>query len=240
MDSVLNYPILKSKSVVDGVKDWIVDQMIAGNIHPGDKLPTETELCSSFGASRNSIREAIKQLEAYGIVHIKRAEGTFITDSYDSKMLSPILYSLILQENNWDDFVQLRRAIDIGTLYVIMDKPIREQDLDILKDALDHLDAAVSSEVPDASTIVEADVVFHRAVILLANNPQLSTMADYINRITVPSRRATTESVLEAGAISQYADLHHRMYEIIKEHRKDLIEKTVNEHYVFWAKGSHT
>lgn len=231
----LNYPDLKSRSVVDTVKDWIVDQMISGNIHPGDKLPTETELCTNFGASRNSIREAIKQLEAYGVVHIRRAEGTFISDSYNPKMLSPVLYSLILQNTDWDDFVQLRRAIDIGTLYVIMDGNPPPEKLDALKNALNHLEDCINCPSPDVEEIIEADYSFHDAMIQLADNPQLSTLSDYINCITVPSRRKTTEEVLSLGYISQYADLHRKMYEIIRDRKSDLIESTVTEHYVFWA-----
>ena len=103
MNDRLEYPVIKNASVVDSVKDWITDQLICGNMSPGDKLPTENELCAHLGASRNSVREAIKQLEAYGVLYIKRAEGTFVSSSFDVKMLSPVLYSLILQENSWQD-----------------------------------------------------------------------------------------------------------------------------------------
>ena len=112
----LEYPTIKNSSVVDAVKDWIFFFFFKGNLKPGGKLPTEAVLCANLGASRNSVREAIKQLEAYGLVYIKRADGTFVTDRYEPKMLSPVLYSIILQNNSWQDFVDLRRAIDIGTL----------------------------------------------------------------------------------------------------------------------------
>ena len=129
----LEYTTIKNMSVVDAVKDWIIDQLIKGNLRPGSKLPTEAELRANLGASRNSVREAIKQLEAYGVLYIKRAEGTFVTDSYNPKILSPVLYSIILQNNRWEDFVDLRRAIDIGTLYVLMSKEISEEQLDKLR-----------------------------------------------------------------------------------------------------------
>ena len=114
-NNTLEYPTIRNISVVDAVKDWIIDQLIKGNLKPGSKLPTEAELCTNLSASRNSVREAIKQLEAYGVVYIKRAEGTFVTDSFKPKMLSPVLYSLILQNNRWENFVDLRRTIFTGT-----------------------------------------------------------------------------------------------------------------------------
>ena len=87
------------KSVVDQVMDGIISQIIDGTLHPGDKLPTEMELCKQFGAGRNSVREAVKKLQAYGILYIKRADGTFVSENYNQKMLDPMLYSIILQKN---------------------------------------------------------------------------------------------------------------------------------------------
>lgn len=235
-NSALEYPTIKNTSVVDSVKDWIIDQLIKGNLVPGSKLPTEAELCANMGASRNSVREAIKQLEAYGVVYIKRAEGTFVTDSFDPKMLSPILYSLILQNNRWEDFVDLRRAIDIGTLYVLIGKKPGEVQLAKLRESLTILEAAISCKELDVEKITQADCDFHNVIISLTQNPQLKTLSEYINRITVPSREKTTETVIASGEIESYIRLHRQLYRIIENADKAGIEKAVLDHYVFWEK----
>ena len=232
----LQYAMIKNTSVVESVKDWIIDQLIKGNLRPGSKLPTEAELCANMGASRNSVREAVKQLEAYGVLYIKRAEGTFVTDSFDPKMLSPVLYSLILQNNRWEDFVDLRRAVDIGTLYVLIAKKPGEEQLDMLRQALVRLEEAVSAPQLDVRRITEADCSFHNAIISLTQNPQLITLSEYINRITVPSREKTTETVIAAGEIATYARLHRQLYNIVRDADKDSIEQAVLDHYVFWEK----
>lgn len=237
-NSNLEYPILKNTSVVDSVKDWIIDQIIAGNLKPGDKLPTEAELCANMGASRNSVREAIKQLEAYGVVYIRRAEGTFITDRFVPRMLSPILYSIILQNNRWEDFVDLRRAIDIGTLYVLIGKRVDGEGMARLKAALNALETTVGERELDVRRITEADCSFHNTIIALTGNAQLITLSEYINRITVPSREKTTETVISAGEINSYVRLHRQMYEIIADSDKSGIERAVLDHYVFWEKFS--
>ena len=61
---------LANKSVVERVVDQITNAIINGELLPGDKLPTEPELCETFNVGRNSVREAIKILEAYGVVEI--------------------------------------------------------------------------------------------------------------------------------------------------------------------------
>lgn len=236
----LEYTVLKTISVVDSVKDWIIDQMIKGKLRPGGKLPTESELCTNLGASRNSVREAIKQLEAYGIVYIKRAEGTFVADRFDPKMLSPVLYSLIFQNNRWEDFVDLRRAVDIGTLYVLMTKPQNEEQLACLREALLRLEEAVSCGELDVTRITEADCHFHNVIISLTQNPQLMTLSEYINRITVPSREKTTKIVIESGEIDSYIRLHRQLYEIVINRDKNSIEQAVLDHYVFWEKFTDT
>ncbi len=232
----LEYPVIRNTSVVESIKDWIIDQMIKGNLRPGSKLPTEAELCARLGAGRNSVREAIKQMEAYGVLYIKRAEGTFVAEQYEPKMLSPVLYSIILQYNNWQDFVDLRRAIDIGTLYVLVGKHPAEESLQALRTALQNLEAAVSAEKLDVKRITEADCSFHNEIIRLTENPQLMTLSEYINRITVPSREKTTESVIANGEIDRYVHLHRELYEIVRDGRKDAIEQAVLNHYVFWEK----
>ena len=234
----LEYAVIKNTSVVDSVKDWVIDQLIKENLHPGSKLPTEAELCANLKASRNSVREAIKQLEAYGVVYIKRAEGTFVTDSFDPKMLSPVLYSLILQNSHWEDFVDLRRAVDIGTLYVLMEKQPGEEKLARLMEALLRLEETVSCEELDVVRITEADCHFHNVIISLTQNPQLMTLSEYINRITVPSREKTTETVIASGEIKSYVRLHRQLYEIIRTADKKSIEQAVLDHYIFWGKIS--
>lgn len=105
---------LANKSVVERITDQITNAIINGELKPGDKIPTEVELCESFGVGRNSVREAIKVLEAYGVLEIRRADGTYIRQGYDDKMLYPILYGIILQKDSKEQIVELRKVIDVG------------------------------------------------------------------------------------------------------------------------------
>ena len=234
----LEFPVFRNQSVVDSIKDWIIDQMIKGNLRPGSKLPTEAELCERLGAGRNSVREAIKQMEAHGVLYIKRAEGTFVAEQFDPKMLSPVLYSIILQNDSWQDFVDLRRAIDIGTLYVLIGKNPAEEEFSDLSAALKNLEDAVNASYLDVERITEADCAFHNEIIRLAHNPQLMTLSEYINRITVPSREKTTEIVIANGEINSYVRLHRELYQIVVDGRKDAIEQAVLNHYIFWEKAN--
>ncbi len=52
-------------------------QIVENKLSPGEKLPSETELCQSFGFSRNAIRQALKNLAAEGWVESVHGVGTF-------------------------------------------------------------------------------------------------------------------------------------------------------------------
>jgi GntR family transcriptional regulator len=53
------------------------------NFKPGAKLPTELELCDTYHASRNTIRDAIKRLTSLGLVETRPGQGTYITTRVD-------------------------------------------------------------------------------------------------------------------------------------------------------------
>jgi GntR family transcriptional regulator of arabinose operon len=60
------------------VMQWVKNSISDGQLTPGDKLPSETELISKFNISRNSIRQAINTLIREEIVESRKGIGTFI------------------------------------------------------------------------------------------------------------------------------------------------------------------
>jgi GntR family transcriptional regulator len=59
----------------------IIKQNISSHtVCVGDLLPSEAELCRVFGVSRNTVRQAIGELEDAGLVVRKRGKGTFVSD----------------------------------------------------------------------------------------------------------------------------------------------------------------
>src|SRR5208337_793607 len=59
------------------VGSWIRKNIIENKFAPGEKLPSESELCAQFGVSRNAVRQAIRNLAQEGWVQTARGIGTF-------------------------------------------------------------------------------------------------------------------------------------------------------------------
>jgi GntR family transcriptional repressor for pyruvate dehydrogenase complex len=64
--------------VFEYASDQIRELIKDGQLKPGEKLPTEQELCDALNMSRSSIREAIRVLEAEGLIEVRRGAGTYV------------------------------------------------------------------------------------------------------------------------------------------------------------------
>lgn len=221
-------------SAVDYVVDCITNEIISGDLHPGDRLLTEPELSAKYGVGRNSVREAIKQLQAFGILFIRRADGTFVTDSYQQPMLDPMLYSLILKKRDWSDFVQLRAVIDIGTLQVALDNPDIGLIVPHLQELINEIGTEMQEQEPSVDRILELDLEFHRVIARTINNPQIDTVTSYIARMTVPSRRETVQKWLDSGRTEEFLDLHRQIVDVIIQRDVSRVKQAIEGHYVMW------
>ena len=65
------------------IADQLRQQIEAGEFEAGTQLPTEQDLQKMHGASRNTIRDAIKQLTTLGLVETRPGQGTFVAPKID-------------------------------------------------------------------------------------------------------------------------------------------------------------
>lgn len=59
-------------------------------IKPGEKIPSESSICNTFGVSRSTAREALKVLEQEGILEAVRGQGRFLTGDSVVTVKSPV------------------------------------------------------------------------------------------------------------------------------------------------------
>ena len=114
---------LKSESVVQKVINCLTDAMVTKQLKPGDKIPPEPELAAALGVARTSVREATKILTYLGVLESKRAEGTFVTSGFKESMIDPMVYGIILnQDDDFKSLIELREMMEVGMLRLAMSK----------------------------------------------------------------------------------------------------------------------
>lgn len=72
---MIEQPVMTSKH--SAITTWIKEEIESGRLRPGDKLPSESEICSKFGVSRSSARQAIANLAHAGWVESRKGIGTY-------------------------------------------------------------------------------------------------------------------------------------------------------------------
>ena len=224
------------ESARDHVFNTVISAIRSGELKPGDRLPSELELSQSLGVGRNTVREAVKILEAYGVVAIRRPEGTFVSESYSQKMLNPMLYGFLLRNQDWSNLIEMRGVMEIGTLFISC-RCVTPKDISALEAIVADMDREIHKASPSVDELIEYDRRFHCHIAMIMGNPMMLDVTEYITELTIPSRKRATEMILRERSVDSFIQKHCDMVEVLKKREYGSIEKVVMSHYEYWKKS---
>jgi GntR family transcriptional regulator, transcriptional repressor for pyruvate dehydrogenase complex len=142
---------LFSRLNVGRISGMIVDQIRLlvrdGHLAPGDRLPSERELCERFGVSRVTVREALRVLEANGLITIKVGArgGAFITTPSSERVGEGIADLLTLSSITAAEVTEARRVFELGIMPLACERA-KEEDVSALLEICDRSDAALAQD----------------------------------------------------------------------------------------------
>ena len=205
------------QSVVGIVIDALTNAMINKELKPGDKIPTEVELSEQLGVARNSVREAIKMLVFLGVLEIRRPEGTFVCNGFSESMINPMIYGIILNQNqSGDALMELREMIEAGVMQLVMAKATTEE-ISALLQPLSELKEHCLSEKKDVEAAFEADNRFHDAIMEIGNNLMVSKINSIVRTLTYSTRYETVSGMILNGRGEELYLAHLRIYEMLRD-----------------------
>ncbi|APX32077.1 GntR family transcriptional regulator [Brachybacterium sp. P6-10-X1] len=182
----------RTAALVEELRRRIVD----GEIAPGQKLPSESELIAAHDVSRTVVREAITRLRADGLVRTRRGAGSYaLTPPADSEGAWPARPVRTVADRR--ALLELRTAVESEAAALAAERR-SEADLAAMGDAL----ARFAEVVGAPAAALEHDFAFHRAVAEASGNPFVLDLVDALGptMIAMPRRR------LEASADSATTD----------------------------------
>lgn len=121
MDSTLPFERIKVAKISDQIVSQIEAMIVDGRFEAGQKLPAERELAQQFSVSRQSLREAIQKLEAKGLLERRHGGGTFVTDSVNESVTTPLFELLAKHPESQFDLLEFRHALEgISSFYAAL------------------------------------------------------------------------------------------------------------------------
>lgn len=192
----------------DVLADRLKKEILSDAFQPGAALPTERELVSTTGLSRGSVREALRILEAQGLVNTRagRYGGTTVSQPTDSHLASHINLFAKGRSVPLSALIEVRLALEPFVAFLAAQRRT-EDDLVILRGIAERLDESAESDV---GAFLAENANWHDALAAASHNELLSALATSVGGL-----------MLEASQIENFATAEVRQ-RVTRAHRRIL------------------
>jgi GntR family transcriptional regulator, transcriptional repressor for pyruvate dehydrogenase complex len=168
-------------------------QILSGEIQPGQKLPTEIQMTESYGVSRTVVREAIATLSADRLVESRQGAGVFVIER-PAQAFAAISQEIGSKISHALNVLEVRMGIEIESAGLAAMRRNSAQEAQI-QEAFFEFERLLEQRMATG----KVDFAFHRAIAAATNNPFYVEVLDALGSRTIPCDVTSpwgTESVL--------------------------------------------
>lgn len=200
---------IKPRKLSDDIFEQIKSLIFSGELKPGEKLPPERDLAEHFDVGRSSVREALIQLSAVGLIEARKTEGYFVR-SIAEDMVGPLKAFIEDEMRNMIDFMEVRKSLDIWCAMEAIKKGT-EEDFRKIKDTLG----------------LGQDAGFHIAVAEASHNIILYHLVAYMHNLlsSISFIKKRRQNIAE-----RTASQHRKILDAIISKDAETAEKAIREH----------
>ncbi len=201
----------------------IIGMISAGKWKPGDKLPTEAELCKVLHVGRSTLREALKSLSFVGLVRMRAGEGTYVAQGYRSFLEGIFTPSVTELEKTVLALYEARLVLE-GELAAFCAERATDEDLQNLEELVTEMQAHAQIS---AERFLELDLSFHSAIAAASKNQVLAHVYQIIRGHVAEFVRKTHE--MPNSRERAYAS-HAEILNTIKDRNQEKARRLMREH----------
>ncbi|MER6715671.1 MULTISPECIES: FadR/GntR family transcriptional regulator [unclassified Streptomyces] len=165
------------------IQRQVVQLILDRRLTAGAPLPTEAELMEALGVSRNSVREALKALQALDIVEIRHGYGTYVGRASLTPLVDGLTFRTLARHDDdtaaLAEILQVREVLEVGLIRRVA-ATVTEAELDKLEDVVARMESAADTGGADTSgpgrSFSDLDREFHEVLYASLGNdlvPQL-------------------------------------------------------------------
>jgi GntR family transcriptional regulator, transcriptional repressor for pyruvate dehydrogenase complex len=190
-------------TLAQGVVAGLKDKILAGDLPPGSKLPSEAELIEEYGVSRTVVREAVTRLRAEGLVETFQGRGSFVLAMPEPSSFT-VEAAAIRTHHDVLDMIDFRLGIESEAAALAAAR-VDATGAEAIRAAL----AAFVAATPEDA--VEADFGFHRAVAAASGNRFYLDLLDSLGPMMIMlarTRLADAYSLTDASHVERVCREH--------------------------------
>jgi DNA-binding FadR family transcriptional regulator len=208
-DTAIGVRVARRPKLSETVVAAIRKQLVAGEIQPGQKLPTEEKMTEAFGVSRTVIREALASLAADGLVEPRQGAGVFVLD-HPTLTLSSMSQEIskISQAIN---VLEVRMGIEVEAAGLAAARRNAAQ-VALIQEAFFEFERVLKLGEPTG----KADFAFHREIASATNNPLYVEMLDALGDRTIPCDRTSPWYSVEVLSVDYLTKLQREHLLVLK------------------------
>jgi GntR family transcriptional regulator, transcriptional repressor for pyruvate dehydrogenase complex len=206
------------------VVEQFLSMLRSRELVPGERLPPERELAERFGVGRNSIREALRELNMLGLVASRHGEGTFVGQPDPAQLMAPFRAVIELSAPAAESILEFRLAFEPGVA-ALAARNLSEDGARRLEAALGSFETAVSSQQEQAE---HSDAGFHFAIAQSTDNPTIIAVHQALLELLTASRSRLSRDTYEPD--NRVAVGHREVYEAIVSRDEERARETMYQH----------
>jgi GntR family transcriptional regulator, transcriptional repressor for pyruvate dehydrogenase complex len=156
------------------ISDQIRQAIVTGKLTEGERLPPERELAEQFGVSRVTVRDALRGLEAMGLIEVRVGArgGAFVTIPSESIVGQTMSDMMVMSAVSPEDIVEARLVVELGTVTLAC---IRATDEDIAR--ICELAERAADALRKKTYTRELSWDFHALLVAAAHNGALGGLS---------------------------------------------------------------
>lgn len=217
LSDILSRPLNRG-SVVIQIIDRFKKALLTGELKPGDYIPSESELIKSLGVGKSSVREAVKMLQAMGIVEVRRGQGTVIRETPGNDYIESLMFQLLLSKGVTQDFIDLRLMFEPAYTKMAMEKATPE-DLARIEETIHSMERAIAAGEQTA----EHDIAFHIAILESTHNPLVIRIGEIILKVYEAAIETSMQTIPDVNL-----EDHKRIFKAFREKNEEALSQAIH------------
>ncbi len=208
------------------IVDQIRENILAGKLKPGDRLPSEKELSIEFGVSKASLREALRALESLGMLEVKQgmSGGAFVKEVDLETARNNMFNYIFFQNPSIGEFTQLRTLIEPQVAEIAAHK-ITDADLAYLEDNLNR-----TRETMDSGPFYyDLDTKFHHRIAQISGNRLICFVIDSLKNAIVQIK---LQLELDRDFSIRVYKAHMRIFDALRKRDPQTARAEMHRHIV--------